>query len=82
LKEKYERHTKIYTVCSKKEEEVGYAVVWEEQTIKKKIHPTELNIESGTVGDHKRYSTWNKKRTEGDNQGLVEYNEQKTDEKP
>jgi hypothetical protein len=37
---KYERHTKIYTDGSKKEEEeVGYAVVWEEQTIKMKIHP-------------------------------------------
>jgi hypothetical protein len=25
-------------IGSKKEEEVGYAVVWEEQTIKRKIH--------------------------------------------
>jgi hypothetical protein len=39
LKEKYERHTKICTDGSKKEEEVGYTVVWQEQTIKRKIHP-------------------------------------------
>jgi hypothetical protein len=38
LKENYKRHTKIYKDGSKKEEEVGYAVVWEEQTIKKKIN--------------------------------------------
>jgi hypothetical protein len=39
LKEKYECHTKIYTDGFKKEEKVEYAVVWEEQTIKTKIHP-------------------------------------------
>jgi hypothetical protein len=39
LEENYEHHTKIYTDGSKKEEDVGYAVIWEEQTIKRKIHP-------------------------------------------
>jgi hypothetical protein len=69
LKEKYERHTKIYTDGSKKEEKVGY----------------ELNIKRRKVGDHKRYKQhMEKRRTEGDNHGLFEYNYgcvgQKTDE--
>jgi hypothetical protein len=38
LKEKYECHIKIYTNGSKKEEEVGYAVVREQKTIKRKKH--------------------------------------------
>jgi hypothetical protein len=38
LKEKYECHTKIYTDGPKIEEKVEYAVVWEQQTIKRKIH--------------------------------------------
>jgi hypothetical protein len=44
LKEKYKRHTKIYTDRDgfKKVEKVRYAVVCEEQTIKRKIHPQNL----------------------------------------
>jgi hypothetical protein len=55
----------------KKEVEVGYAVVLEEQKIKK---------------NHKRCIKQMEKKIEGDNHGLVEYNdgrlEQKTDKKP
>jgi hypothetical protein len=44
LKEKHERHTRIYLLSNtdgpnKEEEEVEYAVVWEEQRIKRKINP-------------------------------------------
>jgi hypothetical protein len=62
LKEKYERHTQIYTDGSKKEEEeVGYAVVWEEETIKKKIHPQNsiYSTEQSAI-INSIYSTWKK----------------------
>jgi hypothetical protein len=37
LEERYSHHTKIYTDGSKKEERVGYAVIWNDQKIKKRV---------------------------------------------
>jgi hypothetical protein len=44
LKEKYIRHTRIYTDGSKKEEEDGYAAAWGGTNDKKEDTPTKLNI--------------------------------------
>jgi hypothetical protein len=65
LKEKYKRHTKIYTDGSKKEEKDRYAVVWEKQTIKRKIH-SQNSIYSADQSAiiNVIYNTW-RRRTEG-----------------
>jgi homospermidine synthase len=65
LKEKYKRHTKIYTDGSQKEEKDRYAVVWEKQTIKRKIH-SQNSIYSADQSAiiNVIYNTW-RRRTEG-----------------
>jgi hypothetical protein len=72
LKEKYEHHTEIYTDGSKKEEG---AVVWEEQTIKRKID-TQNSIysaeQSALINAIYSLQHMEKRRTERDNHGLVE----------
>jgi hypothetical protein len=39
LEEKFKHHTKIYTDGSKKEEKVGYSVIWNHQEIKNRVRP-------------------------------------------
>jgi hypothetical protein len=65
---------KIYTDGSKNEEEEGYAVVWEEQTIKRKIHLQNSIYRAEQLAIINTIYSTRKKRTEGDNHGLVEYN--------
>jgi ribonuclease HI len=61
LKEKYERHTKIYTNGSKKKGKVGCAVVWKEQTIKRKMQPQNLKYSTEQLPIiNAIYSTWKK----------------------
>jgi hypothetical protein len=61
LREKYERHTKMYIDGSKKEEEVKYAIVSEEQRIKRKIH-SQNSIDSTEQSAiiNAIYNTWKK----------------------
>jgi hypothetical protein len=68
LKEKNERHTKMYRDGSEREEEVGYAVIWEEQTIIWQIHPHNsiYSAEQSAIIN----ATW-KRRTEGDIHGWM-----------
>jgi hypothetical protein len=50
-KNKYKHHIKIYTDGSKKEDKVGYSVICNQQTIKKRIRPqnTIFSTEQGAI---------------------------------
>jgi hypothetical protein len=57
----FKENAKIYTVGPKEEREVGYAVVWEEQMIKRKINnKNSINNAEQSVIINAIYSTWKK----------------------
>jgi hypothetical protein len=56
INEKYNDQTRIYTDGSKKEEKVGYAVVTDQQSIRRRIRIKKpiINIQRGTKRHHRR----------------------------
>jgi hypothetical protein len=63
LEERYKHHTKIYTDGSKKEERVGYAVIWNHQKITRSA-ATKHNLQRRTISNHNSHSLHNERTGE------------------